>query len=351
MNLNKLHKQKVHKIAAKKHITLMMIKDPTQGAKVIKFPKWIRFLAYASIILVTWSIFNFLQYVTELESQLASNRYDILTTNSVVSEKETMIDELSSINEEHKDRLQEFKTLSAELDRKLEDLESYKNELDIKLNGTEETTASADPQPSKEIQVIEADLMVYLNDESGIPEGYPEDLDASYEEFDLDISLLIEKTKTSILELEETLDTYESLDLRVEELLPYWEAYPSGAPVSDTHISSDFGWRKDPFWGGLRFHTGTDFDVKYATVFATGKGVVTYTGYKGSYGYTVIIDHGYGYETLYAHLSDIEVSVGDEVIRGDEIAISGRSGRATGAHLHYEVMVNGTCEDPENYIE
>jgi len=112
-------------------------------------------------------------------------------------------------------------------------------------------------------------------------------------------------------------------------------------------ITSPFGWRADPFTGQTRFHHGTDLRLAYGTpVAALAAGTVTFAGERGGYGTTVVVDHGDGRETLFAHLSSLDVAVGDRVAAGQTIARSGNSGRSTGAHLHVEVREAGRPVDP-----
>jgi murein DD-endopeptidase MepM/ murein hydrolase activator NlpD len=116
-------------------------------------------------------------------------------------------------------------------------------------------------------------------------------------------------------------------------------------PAKGGSLSSPFG----PRWG--RMHQGIDIDINYAPVYAAGDGKVVYTGSKGDgYGVMVRIDHGEGFETLYAHLSKSVVNIGDEVFKGQRIAISGNTGRSTGAHLHFEVRVDGVPRNPLLYL-
>lgn len=128
---------------------------------------------------------------------------------------------------------------------------------------------------------------------------------------------------------------------------------PSIQPVSNkdlSRVASGYGTRIDPVYGGLRFHAGMDFTAKTGTdVYATGNGTVTWADWRQGYGNCVIIDHGYGYETLYAHLSAYDVKVGQKVIRGQKIAEVGSTGKSTGPHLHYEVHVKGKPDNPANY--
>ncbi len=117
-------------------------------------------------------------------------------------------------------------------------------------------------------------------------------------------------------------------------------------------IASGFGMRQIPYASGFQFHTGVDIIGSYgSTVWASAEGTVVFTGYRGSYGNTVIIDHGYSYETLYAHLSGFAVNAGDYVERGQTVGYMGASGRTTGTHLHYEVLHNGSPVNPINYMQ
>lgn len=105
------------------------------------------------------------------------------------------------------------------------------------------------------------------------------------------------------------------------------------------------------YYGDGRNHKGVDLSAnKGVAIFAAASGVVTYAGYKGDYGYNVVIDHGNGFKTRYAHASALCVSSGDTVSQGDMIAAVGSTGYSTGNHLHFEVIVNGTRVNPAPYI-
>ena len=127
---------------------------------------------------------------------------------------------------------------------------------------------------------------------------------------------------------------------------------PQGRPVNGP-ITSGFGPRTDPFGGGTRNHTGIDFGAPLGTpVTATAGGRVIQAGDRGDgYGNLVIIDHGNGYQTYYAHLSRINVRVGDTVRDGQNIGNVGSTGRSTGPHLHYEIRRNGTPINPAPYLD
>ncbi len=116
------------------------------------------------------------------------------------------------------------------------------------------------------------------------------------------------------------------------------------------HVASGWGFRIHPIYHTRKFHYGMDFSAKTGTdVFATGNAKVSYVGWRQGFGNTVILDHGYGYQTLYAHLFKSLVHVGQKVKRGDIIALVGNTGASVGPHLHYEVHQNGHPVDPRNY--
>jgi len=117
-----------------------------------------------------------------------------------------------------------------------------------------------------------------------------------------------------------------------------------------TFISSPFGNRRDPIDGVTRFHSGVDVPAPMGTnIFAAESGTVIFSGWQGGFGNTVIIDHGNGKQTLYAHASSLLVRNGQVVSRGQAIARVGTTGRSTGNHLHFEVRINGSTVNPMNF--
>jgi murein DD-endopeptidase MepM/ murein hydrolase activator NlpD len=112
-------------------------------------------------------------------------------------------------------------------------------------------------------------------------------------------------------------------------------------------VSSKFGWRQDPLTGHTTFHQGVDIAVAYGqNVKAAADGVVSFAGVQNGYGNTVVIDHEGGRQTRYAHLSQELVRAGDVVSEGQVLGKSGNSGRTTGPHLHFEMLMNGRPVDP-----
>jgi murein DD-endopeptidase MepM/ murein hydrolase activator NlpD len=131
-------------------------------------------------------------------------------------------------------------------------------------------------------------------------------------------------------------------------------AFPNGQPIAGkADVSSEFGLRPNPF--GVRsyeMHEGIDFSGPVGKpILATAEGVVVRADYNGGYGNHVKIDHGYNYETLYAHMSEIEVKIGDRIQRGDVVGYLGSTGRSSGPHLHYSIYRNGQAVNPRYYLK
>ncbi|MFP4522516.1 MAG: peptidoglycan DD-metalloendopeptidase family protein [Fibrobacterota bacterium] len=129
-----------------------------------------------------------------------------------------------------------------------------------------------------------------------------------------------------------------------------YEHMPSIIPTTGV-ITSEFGYRLDPFSSRMCFHAGIDYGNKTGTpVYASANGYVKFAGEKGAYGKLVVIEHGTGIETFYAHLDKYICEPGSRVKRRELIGYSGETGKATGPHLHYEIRKNGYAVDPSNYI-
>lgn len=156
-----------------------------------------------------------------------------------------------------------------------------------------------------------------------------------------EINTKLELEKSNYTEVEKTMELNEKL----------YSAIPAIVPI-DGRITDSFGMRMHPILKIRRMHTGTDFVANVGTsVYAPGGGIVSFAGRRGGYGITLEIDHGFGYKTVYAHLSKILVKKGQKITRGDLIAESGNTGKlSTGPHLHYEVRHNGIALNPRNFI-
>ena len=160
------------------------------------------------------------------------------------------------------------------------------------------------------------------------------------------VDMLAKELYTQAKSYDEVLEMAKNQEIRMENI-------PAIQPVKNQdlkRVASGYGMRIDPVYHVRKFHQGMDFTAPTGTeVFATGNAKVDFAGWKQGYGNTVILDHGYGYKTLYAHLYKILVRKGQKVRRSDIIALVGNTGKSTGPHLHYEVRLNNKPVDPRNY--
>lgn len=160
------------------------------------------------------------------------------------------------------------------------------------------------------------------------------------------VDMLAKELYTQAKSYDEVLEMAKNQEIRMENI-------PAIQPVMNKdlkRVASGYGMRIDPVYHVRKFHQGMDFSAPIGTdVFATGNAKVEFAGWRQGYGNTVILDHGYGYKTLYAHLYKVLVRKGQKVRRSDIIALVGNTGKSTGPHLHYEVRLNGKPVDPRNY--
>lgn len=154
----------------------------------------------------------------------------------------------------------------------------------------------------------------------------------------------------SMLTLQEV--NLNQLNTDVDKQLIYLAALPDAWPVQG-RITSAFGWRRNPYSKqGREYHEGVDIATAYGSpIRAAGDGVVTFAGYKGAWGRMVLISHGYGYVSQYAHNSSLLVKAGDKIKKGDVVARLGNTGRSTGPHLHFGVAKNGKWMNPLNLFD
>ena len=160
-------------------------------------------------------------------------------------------------------------------------------------------------------------------------------------------------TKKSCVQ-SKSFDEVSKLSKRAGEMASCIPAIPPINPDRNKYrFSSSFGYRKDPFTGRSKRHSGVDFAMKPGNpIYATGDGVVEAVKFElFGYGTQVLIDHGFGYKTRYAHLKTVGVAEGMKVKRGECIGLSGNSGRSSGPHLHYEVIYMGRHVNPYNYFD
>jgi murein DD-endopeptidase MepM/ murein hydrolase activator NlpD len=149
--------------------------------------------------------------------------------------------------------------------------------------------------------------------------------------------------------------SYDDIMVMARNKALLYAATPAIQPISNSELkrlASGFGFRIDPILKVPKMHSGVDFSAERGTpIYATGDGVIKYVRYDlGGYGKYVVIDHGFGYETLYGHMDSQNVKVGQRVKRGETIGFVGNTGKSTAPHVHYEVHINGKKVNPVHYF-
>ncbi len=187
----------------------------------------------------------------------------------------------------------------------------------------------------------------------GIGGSIPEDLRAHSDLTKKD-SGLIREMNTQVNQLKQASTNqkseFETVLKLLENQVNLLAHTPSIRPTRG-YTTSRFGWRKSPFTGLREFHKGLDIATRFKTpIVATAAGKITFIGRKGGLGKLLIIDHGYGMMTRYGHIYKALKKRGEKVKRGDVIALIGKTGRVTGSHVHYEILLNGIQINPAKYI-
>lgn len=162
---------------------------------------------------------------------------------------------------------------------------------------------------------------------------------------------LRQKISELAIEIDQRSDHLSIIEAQVLAQNTKKEVFPNLSPLSSAYNSSSYGWRVDPFSGRQAFHEGLDFTAEAGTpIYAAAGGIVAMAEATPDYGKLIKIEHGSGLETRYAHASELLVKPGDRVEKGRMIAKVGSTGRSTGAHLHFEVRLNGAPLDPRKYL-
>jgi murein DD-endopeptidase MepM/ murein hydrolase activator NlpD len=319
------------KSSSNRFYTIMIVPEKTTHVRKILVPSWLVRLGAVAIavtlVLVGVMVANY-GYVM---SQVGENN------------------ELKTENRRLRQSVQVFKGKMGTLESAMERVKTFSTRLKV-ITGAEDRggvaalmksipDASANTGGTKtipsEVAAIEAEL------DPRDPEHV--ELQAQYQELDLKITSMTAES----LALEQNLqDQYEHL----VDQKAFLAALPTRKPAIG-YYTSGFGTRRAPFGGKVKMHEGVDIANHPGTpIKATADGVVTFANTKAGYGQTVILDHGYGLQTWYAHTRKILVKNGQKVRRGDTVALLGNTGRSTGPHCHYEVRVNGIPVDPLSYI-
>ncbi|MDD3706118.1 MAG: M23 family metallopeptidase [Clostridiaceae bacterium] len=299
----------------KNYTTFMFIPESRSSVKSFRIPAWFPgFVSISIVILIVTSGICFYA-LSELKLQYDASRKEVSELTAINTSQKIEIDHLQRSSEKIQMQL-------AENSRMLDEVKK---------------TVGINPSPEESIEFMHVTQEISSNSNP-------------------DMSLKIASIETNFASLTEKIALQkkiisDSLD-PIKKQLAYLMAKPSIKPVTAS-ITAGFGYRKNPFTSrGSEFHKGIDFAASYGqTVSASGDGIVAFSGWNAGYGRMVIISHGYGLSSLYAHNSKLLVKQGDKVKKGQAISKVGNTGRSTGTHLHYEVKLNGKNVNPANYFD
>jgi hypothetical protein len=243
-------------------------------------------------------------------------------------------------------------------DKLLNNLKSGNSLIDNKLDGIVHNYAKINSELDSLVKVnnelrIAANLSPISEEEKSVGVGggyFNNNID-----FSKDVSLRLKNVLVYVDEISRKIEfekiKYAEISSKIIENKKLFESIPAIKPCIGTLSEHGFGMRIHPVLNILRMHEGVDILTEIGTsVFATGKGTVDFIGMKGGYGLCIEINHGFGYTTLYGHLSSVNVKLGQKVVRGAVIAQTGNTGLSSGPHLHYEVTHDGIKMDPVGFF-
>jgi murein DD-endopeptidase MepM/ murein hydrolase activator NlpD len=300
-------------MAAKK-ITIVLLPDGTRKVRQVKFPRFFLALFFGIFLLgslvLGWVIKDYRSIKTE-------------------------IPRLAHLEKENKHQKAQLVSLAQKIDRitqRMNDLKDFDKKLRTMVN-------LENPDDSQQLVGIGGSNTALTNPDSSIEKAHQKLVRLMYRSLDnLDKEISLETQEKA--ELLDYLESQKSMLLCTPSIWP-----------TKGWISSGFGYRISPFTNEKEFHRGLDICNRMnAPIIAPSDGVVASVGWDFGYGKTLVIKHGYGLKTKYAHLNKILVRKGEVVKRGQEVAKVGNSGRSTGPHLHYEVLLNGVPVNPLQYI-
>lgn len=301
----------------KKYISIVLVPHSSSNVKVLRFTSFYAKLVICFVFLTATLIGGGL-YISKMLEENKALKQNINELYSANSEQRQIIIEKSSEVEQLKDESSTFKET---VNDKIEEYtKSFNKITDTYIN--EQTSTKTNRSGERNGNSFTNDIRILKNN-----------ID--------DLSQLYSRTIIPVADLT-------SAETKLEK---YLVTIPTMWPANGD-ITDNFGYRKDPFTGRTKYHEGIDIGADYgSSIKAAANGKVIFSERTGGTGRTVKIDHGRGIVTLYGHASKILVKVGQIVKKGDIIARVGSSGRSTGPHLHFQVILYGTTVDPLQYLD
>ncbi|HSQ98015.1 MAG TPA: M23 family metallopeptidase [Rickettsiales bacterium] len=305
-----------------------------------------------NVLLAFWTSFATIRYF-EMRSEILKKNEKIVKLESV---KQKLLAEIVLFNKDitnirnfliSLNKYDRFITVDESSLNKINNSEIEEtNNVKVVLNRIKDNTRNLNQELASRINSLDS-VREKLNFDNVQLVSYDSVNDLIDNEIDEDKS--IDEDVSESIVLKQTLDNNIN---HLSELENFINSMPFSEPMQSFYISSKYGKRLDPFLKTIREHHGIDLVGSYmAKIIAPADGKVIFVGIKGGYGKTVVLEHEYGMKTLYGHLSDYNVKVGDTLKRGDVIGLQGNTGRSTGQHLHYEIIKNSRERyNPDDFI-
>lgn len=326
------------KYAQRNKISFVVLRNASKSTQQLSFTSW-KFFGAAILTLSIIFVASFMTvfYFFDHDKLLSKN----IALSKELVQQQDQIQSLQSINDLQGEEIIDLK------DKLVYSAEYFNDKLaEVNELQTQVTTLVATLNQSTHSNIdIPVSRSFDRNNEVFNP------LEAT-EENNIYKELITEEEEDALSEyMAEQIQEFSKLVEDVENQLTYLDCRPDSVPTNGI-ITSYFGYRIHPITKARSMHDGLDFGADRGTsIKSAGAGVVTFAGTNGGYGKTIVISHGYGYKTVYAHNSKNLVQVGDKIKKGQKIAEVGSTGRSTGPHLHFEVHYNGVQINPLNILE
>ncbi len=292
----------------------------------------------AAVIAVGGAVYSMNAY-QQAKAELLLSQEQLLETERANRKLEQRAEILQNENTEYNENMTEIQNKTSELEQKINELTTVKDGLYDQISNLSASAEGAE---------VCAAMTAVLDAAPEAQVGFTNIVSTSYHKAS---ALSTQLDKMNAIADEAGL-SFTSVADEVTVTLAEYNNIPSGYPVEGGIITTEFNPTGDASVSDGRTHKGTDFSTRsrILPVVATAAGTVVTSTYHSGFGNYVVIDHGNGFTTLYAHNSELLVSVGDEVKKGDVIAMTGSTGMSTGVHCHYEIQLDGVYQNPRNYF-
>ncbi len=335
--MNESETKNISQDAHQKHFLTLHISHKGQQ-KTLHFRIRHALAACTAAALVVGGAVYFVGAYQKTKADLLSSEQQLLETERANRKLEQRTEILQNENNQYTQNIEEIQNKTTELEQKMNELETVKDDLYDQISNISEDSSSAE-------------LCVAMATALETPEVTPTFTNIVTTSYNKVSTLSAQLDKMNEL-MDETGLSFTSVAEDVTITLATVNNIPKGYPIESDIISTEFNPNADPSISDGRKHNGIDISTRsqIIPVYATAGGTVITATYHNEFGYYVVIDHGNGFTTLYAHNSTLTVNAGDQVKRGDIIAMTGSTGMSTGIHCHYEIQLNGIYQDPRDYL-